>query len=84
MQKIITLVQKKDNTYEVEISKEYSDMLGRYKDRILQTAMLYIQTVEKVGNEEVNISKIEDLVNYTYYDLLKENNLLIEDGKVMN
>lgn len=81
MQKILTLIQKNDNTYDIDISEEYKEMLEGYKDRILQTAMTYIETVKELKNEPLILEKIEDLVNSTYTDILKENNLLIENIK---
>lgn len=84
MEKIISLVQNRDNTYSVEIDDKYVDILTPYKDRILQTAMTYIQTVRNVNKEPVILENIEKLVNITYTKLLKDNNLTNNSKEVIN
>lgn len=84
MEKIISLVQNRDSTYSVEIDDKYVDILTPYKDRILQTAMTYIQTVRNVNKEPVILENIEKLVNITYTKLLKDNNLTNNSKEVIN
>lgn len=84
MEKIISLVENVDNTYSVEIDDKYVDILTPYKDRILQTAMTYIQTVKNVNKEPVVLENIEKLVNITYSKLLKDNNLTSDSKEVIN